>query len=152
MGFTMISNVHNLDQLDRKIISGLLSNARESIANLSRNVGLSRTAVAERINRLEKTGIIKGYTAQIRLENNGSNASCYLLISCEKGRKSDVTDFLKEIPEVKSTSVVGGTFDLIALIEASNLNSIHHLSNEIEGCGGIKSLLTTVVLHQPFSR
>ena len=63
----MISNMtlQGLDKLDRKILSSLLSNGRESIANLSRNIGLSRTAVAERINRLEKTGIIKGYTAQI---------------------------------------------------------------------------------------
>lgn len=152
MDFTMTSNLQNLDKLDRKIISSLLSNARESIANLSRNVGLSRTAVAERINRLEKTGIIKGYTAQIRIENNGNNASCYLLISCEKGKKTDVSAFLKEIPEVRSTSVVGGEYDIIALLEASNLQSIHHLSNEIEGCQGIKSLLTKVILHQPFNR
>ncbi len=75
----MISNMtlQGLDKLDRKILSSLLSNGRESIANLSRNIGLSRTAVAERINRLEKTGIIKGYTAQIRVENERSQ-SCQL--------------------------------------------------------------------------
>ncbi|NMS24686.1 Lrp/AsnC family transcriptional regulator, partial [Vibrio parahaemolyticus] len=80
----MISNMtlQGLDKLDRKILSSLLSNGRESIANLSRNIGLSRTAVAERINRLEKTGIIKGYTAQIRVENEGRKAASYLLISC----------------------------------------------------------------------
>ncbi|MDF4290255.1 AsnC family transcriptional regulator, partial [Vibrio parahaemolyticus] len=68
----MISNMtlQGLDKLDRKILSSLLTNGRESIANLSRNIGLSRTAVAERINRLEKTGIIKGYTAQIRIESD----------------------------------------------------------------------------------
>ncbi|TOP58854.1 AsnC family transcriptional regulator, partial [Vibrio parahaemolyticus] len=56
------------------MLSSLLTNGRESIANLSRNIGLSRTAVAERINRLEKTGIIKGYTAQIRIESDGRKA------------------------------------------------------------------------------
>ncbi|MDF4716241.1 AsnC family transcriptional regulator, partial [Vibrio parahaemolyticus] len=81
----MISNMtlQGLDKLDRKILSSLLTNGRESIANLSRNIGLSRTAVAERINRLEKTGIIKGYTAQIRIESDGRKAASYLLISCE---------------------------------------------------------------------
>ncbi len=148
----MTSNLQNLDKLDRKIISSLLSNARESIANLSRNVGLSRTAVAERIHRLEKTGVIKGYTAQIRVENNGNNASCYLIILCEKGKKTDVIAFLKEIPEVRSTSVVGGEYDILALLEASNLQSIHHLANEIEGFSGIKSVQTKVILYQPFNR
>lgn len=52
-------NLQGLDKLDRRIISNLLSNGRESIANLSRNVGLSRTAVAERINDLRKRGSLK---------------------------------------------------------------------------------------------
>ncbi|MGF1696327.1 Lrp/AsnC family transcriptional regulator [Vibrio lamellibrachiae] len=145
-------NLQGLDKLDRKILSNLLSNGRESIANLSRNIGLSRTAIAERINRLEKTGIIKGYTAQIRIENEGRNASSYLLISCEKGKKNEVINSLKEFPEVRATSIVGGTYDIIALIEAPDLQSIHHISNEIESFNGIRSLNTTVVLHQPIRR
>ena len=59
---------------------------------------------------------------------------------------------LKEIPEVRLTSVVGGNYDIIALIEAPDLQSIHHLSNEIESFSGIQELDTTVVLHQPISR
>ncbi|MEZ8088119.1 Lrp/AsnC family transcriptional regulator [Vibrio sp. 1S139] len=150
----MMSNIslQGLDKLDRKILSNLLSNGRESIANLSRNIGLSRTAVAERINRLEKTGIIKGYTAQIRVENDERKAASYLLISCEKGKKNDVSNALKELPEVRLTSIVGGTYDIISLIEAPDLQSIHHLCNEIESFNGIRSLNTTVVLHQPISR
>ncbi len=127
----MISNMtlQGLDKLDRKILSSLLSNGRESIANLSRNIGLSRTAVAERINRLEKTGIIKGYTAQIRVENEGRKAASYLLISCEKGKKNEVTNALKEIPEVRLTSVVG--------VASTLLLSLKHLT-----C----SLFTTYVM------
>lgn len=142
-------NLQGLDKLDRRIISNLLSNGRESIANLSRNVGLSRTAVAERINRLEKTGIIKGYTAQIRMGNKDENASSYLLISCNKGQKDSVSDGLKEIPEVKMTSIVGGTYDIICLIEAPDLHRIHYLCSEIESLSGIKEVKNTIVLHQP---
>ncbi|MGR6837659.1 Lrp/AsnC family transcriptional regulator [Aliivibrio wodanis] len=145
-------NLQGLDKLDRRIISNLLSNGRESIANLSRNVGLSRTAVTERMNRLEKTGIIKGYTAQIRASSNENHASCYLLISCERGRKDDVSEGLKEIPEVKMTSIVGGTYDIISLVEAPDLHRIHYLCNEIEAISGIKDLKNTIVLHQPVCR
>ncbi|MGF1905622.1 Lrp/AsnC family transcriptional regulator [Aliivibrio logei] len=145
-------NLQGLDKLDRRIISNLLSNGRESIANLSRNVGLSRTAVAERINRLEKTGIIKGYTAQIRMNNGNNTASCYLLISCAMGQKDAVSEALKEIPEVKMTSIVGGTYDIISLIEAPDLHRIHFLSSEIESISGIKEVKSTIVLHQPVCR
>lgn len=144
-------HLQDLDKLDRRIISNLLSNGRESIANLSRNVGLSRTAVAERINRLEKTGVIKGYTAQIRI-NSENNASCYLLISCVIGQKDCVSEALKEIPEVKMTSIVGGTYDIISLIEAPDLHRIHYLSSEIESISGIKEVKNTIVLHQPVCR
>ncbi|WP_375320718.1 Lrp/AsnC family transcriptional regulator [Aliivibrio logei] len=144
-------NLQDLDKLDRRIISNLLSNGRESIANLSRNVGLSRTAVAERINRLEKTGVIKGYTAQIRI-NSENHASCYLLISCVVGQKDGVSEALKEIPEVKMTSIVGGTYDIISLIEAPDLHRIHYLSSEIESITGIKEVKSTIVLHQPVCR
>ncbi|GLT16498.1 transcriptional regulator [Vibrio zhanjiangensis] len=146
------TNLQGLDKLDRKILSSLLSNGRESIANLSRNIGLSRTAVAERISRLEKTGIIKGYTAQIRVEKDGRSASSYLLISCEKGKKNNVTEALKELPEVRVTSIVGGAYDIIALIEAPDLQSIHTLCNEIESFSGIESLNNTVILHEPVRR
>ncbi|MDN3611773.1 Lrp/AsnC family transcriptional regulator [Vibrio ostreicida] len=146
------TNLQELDKLDRRILSSLLSNGRESIANLSRSVGLSRTAVAERISRLEKTGIIKGYTAQLRANNEVAAAASYLLISCEKGKKNHVIEALKELPEVKLTSIVGGTYDIIALIEAPDLQSIHTLCNEIESFKGIHSLNNTVVLHHPIRR
>lgn len=86
----MISNMtlQGLDKLDRKILSSLLTNGRESIANLSRNIGLSRTAVAERINRLEKTGIIKGYTAQIGLKVTGEKLLAIYLSHVKKERKT----------------------------------------------------------------
>ena len=145
------TNLQGLDKLDRKILSSLLSNGRESIANLSRNIGLSRTAVAERISRLEKTGIIKGYTAQIRVEKDDRPASSYLLISCEKGKKNNVTEALKSF-QSEVTSIVGGAYDIIVLIEAPDLQSIHTLCNEIESFNGIESLNNTVVLHEPIRR
>lgn len=146
------SNIESLDKLDRKIVSSLLSNGRESIANLSRHIGLSRTAIAERINRLERTGIIKGYTAQIRLDNDEPQTACFLLIMCGKGQKTNVCEYLKGIPEIKLSSIVGGSFDIIALMEASSLHKIHMLCDEIENIPGIDQLKTTVVLHQPINR
>lgn len=146
------SKLKSVDKLDRRILANLLSNGRVSIANLSRNVGLSRTAVAERINRLERSGVIKGYTAQISLDNRRKNALCYLLITCEKGQKDSVIDSLKEIPEIKMTSIVGGSYDIISLIEAPDLHQLHYLCSEVESIIGIKEIKNTIVLHQPISR
>ena len=68
------------------------------------------------------------------------------------GQKDAVSDALKEIPEVKNISIVGGTYDIISLIEAPDLHRIHHLSSEIESIPGIKEVKSIIVLHQPVSR
>ncbi|GAB7221341.1 Lrp/AsnC family transcriptional regulator [Vibrio owensii] len=144
--------LQDLDKTDRKILSILLSNGRESIADISRTINLSRTAVNERINRMEKTGIIKGYTAQIRQADHKLNETCYLHIQCANGKKEDVVNQLKEIPEIRSVSIVGGHLDLIALIEAPTLLAIHTLCNEIEAFDAIKNTSMLVILHRPIDR
>ena len=68
------------------------------------------------------------------------------------GQKDYVSEALKEIPEVKMTSIVGGTYDIISLIEAPDLHRIHFISSEIESIPGIKEVKSTIVLHQPVCR
>ncbi|QUM80164.1 Lrp/AsnC family transcriptional regulator [Moritella sp. 5] len=146
------TTIENLDKLDRKIISILLSNGRESVANLSRNIGLSRTAVSERINRLEKSGMIRGYTAQLQIDSKERLAVTYLLISCINGQRNEVSRILKGVPEIRSTCITGGEFDIIARLEASTLYHIHILCDNIENITGIKKLQTSIVLHQTVDR
>ena len=145
--------MQKLDKLDREILSHLLSNGRESIINLSKKIDLSRTAVAERINRLEKIGVIKGYTVLVDLDDDEKNniSSC-LLISCEKGMKDRVNNALKERLEVQKISIVVGSFDIICTVEAPDLESTYNLYNEIESIEGIRHLSTTIVIQEPLSR
>ncbi|MCM0150202.1 Lrp/AsnC family transcriptional regulator [Photobacterium galatheae] len=149
-----MSTLHSntVDRIDRKILSSLLINGRESIANMARSVGLSRTAVAERISRMEKSGVIEGYTARIGTKKNADLTNCYLLIKCKNGWKKKVCDSLREIPEIKTISVVGGGFDIITLLEASSLHVMNELCDEAENIPGIKELHSTVVFHSPTCR
>ncbi|CAM2836003.1 Lrp/AsnC family transcriptional regulator [Moritella viscosa] len=146
------TKLDRLDKLDRKILSILLSNGRESIANLSRSVGLSRTAISERINRLEKAGTIRGYTAQLQIDSKERRAISYLLISCHNGQRNEVSKTLKGIPEIRNTCITGGEYDIIARLEASDLYQIHILCDKIENISGISELQTSVVLYQSVDR
>ena len=146
------SNLQNLDKLDRKILSSLISNGRESVANLSRNIGLSRTAVAERINRLERTGVITGYTTHLRMAHEAMKITCYFLVSCEKGKKEEVINALIEIPEILSASILSGIYDIIILVESSDLPSIYNISNEIESGPGVKKITASIIFHQEARR
>ncbi|MGL6259077.1 Lrp/AsnC family transcriptional regulator [Vibrio sp. WXL103] len=141
-----------IDKLDRRIVSALLINGRESIANISRTVGLSRTAVAERMTRLEKQGVITGYTAKLGNGEQTNTASCYLLLQCERGSKRTVAEDLQQIPEIKNISIVGGTYDLIVMVETTSLHSLHWVTDEIESIDQITKVTTSVVMHQPINR
>ena len=57
-----------LDDFDNKIIQALTSNARLSVSDLSRHVTLSRNAVTPRMNKLEKSGVIKGYNVILEVD------------------------------------------------------------------------------------
>lgn len=54
-----------LDELDRNLVALLQANARESVANLARQLGVARTTVVARIERLERTGVIAGYSVRL---------------------------------------------------------------------------------------
>lgn len=148
----MPSKFENLDKLDRRIISTLLSNGRESIANMSRRIGLSRTAVAERISRLERMQVIAGYTIKLGKPDSKPKAVCYLLITCSKGQKGKVCEYLEEIPEIKYASVVGGSFDIISLVEAYSLHFAHIICDRVESISGVEKVSLTVELHQAINR
>ncbi|MFV8458627.1 Lrp/AsnC family transcriptional regulator [Vibrio owensii] len=146
------ASLQELDKTDRKILSILLSNGRESIAVLSRTVNLSRTAVKERMLRMERLGVIKGYTVQIRQSEYKLNEMCYLHIQCVNGQKEDAINHLREIPEIRNVSVVGGQLDLIAQVEAQSLLGIHTICNDIESFDCINSTSMMVILHRPIDR
>lgn len=150
--FSLKNHLQNLDKLDRKIISLLLSNGRESVANLSRDIGLSRTAVSERISRLERTGVITGYTTRLNMAQEDMKIACYLLISCEKGKKDEVASILNEIPEIKSASIVSGIYDFITLIETPDLQSIYQVCSEIESGSGVRKITSSIILYQEVER
>ncbi len=147
-----ITPCEKLDKLDRRIVSTLLVNGRETIANMSRNIGLSRTAVAERMARLERMGVITGYTAKLGQSNQAASTVCYLLIKCTKGQKNVVCEHLQQIPEVKNISIVGGAFNIIATVETSSLHALHLINDEVESINEIEKITTSVVMHQPTNR
>src|SRR5258705_9451680 len=100
-----------LDDLDRNLVALLQANARESVANLARQLGVARTTVIARIVRLERTNVIAGYS--VRLGQDVLDASIYayvgIIIAPRDG--PDVQKRLRKIPEVQLLFAGSGEFD-----------------------------------------
>ena len=92
----------NLDDTDRRLISLLRANARMPTAALGRHLGLSRSAVQERLKRLERDGVITGYTIVLGETAEHPGVSAHVLLTLDPKFQDRAMAALKGLPEVSS--------------------------------------------------
>ena len=121
-----------LDDIDRRLVALLQDNARLSTVHLARTVGLSRSAVQERIARLEQSGVIAQYT--VRLGSSGDPLRAWLLLRYADGFGcDDVMPHLEALPQVQACHSVAGETDMLVLVLFAA--SLHFIA----GPGGMHS-------------
>jgi len=134
-----------VDKFDQQIINRLQDNARESLAAIGRDIGLSRSAVAERIQRLEERGVIEGYT--IRIGEPGQKAvQAYFQLSLSPFKLDELLPILHAIPEVRVGHALSGEIDLILFAETESMERLNQIRKQLEQLPDLKRLLTCPVL------
>jgi DNA-binding Lrp family transcriptional regulator len=138
-----------LDPLDERIISELTLNARATHAELAIKVNLSRNAVRQRIERLERDGAIQGYTLR---RHEGHTASSLInavifVYRYDRMRGTDVLQELKKMPEVFQCDIMSGEFDLLVRVGASTPERVHKVWSDISAMAGVENTVTSFVLH-----
>jgi Lrp/AsnC family transcriptional regulator, leucine-responsive regulatory protein len=93
-------NLRKIDLTDRKIIGELTTDGRVSLAELGRRVNLSSPAVAERVQRLERAGVITGYRAEIDPRALGYSLTAIIRVRPSAGQLPRIPELAAEIPEV----------------------------------------------------
>ena len=137
-----------LDRIAWKIIEELQQDARLSWAELGRRVGLTTPAVAERVHRLEKLGVIRGFHADINLERLGLPILIYVRLSMA-GPESLVRTFqdrVKTWQEVLECHRVTGSDSFIV---KARVVSVEHLESFLDKLGHFGSTSTATVLSSP---
>lgn len=134
------------DSLDRELIALLQVNARESVANLGRKLGVARTTVLARLARLEASGVIVGYTAKLGSVAADPGVQAYVGISINPKLQRDVIRRLTRLPELRQLASVSGEFDYIALLRAPTTVRLDALLDEIGELEGVLRTTTSVVL------
>jgi Lrp/AsnC family transcriptional regulator, leucine-responsive regulatory protein len=105
-----------IDAIDKRILSLLSVDARISQRRLSRELGMSPPAVGERIARLERAGVIRGYTVSVDWAALGY-VDCYLAVTASQGAdQGRVMASLYELPEVEEIIVITGSLDMLARV------------------------------------
>jgi Lrp/AsnC family transcriptional regulator, leucine-responsive regulatory protein len=137
-----------LDDLDRALLARLTADGRASMAELGRDVGLSRTAVLARVQRLERSGIIRGYRAEVVLpdEPHPHRARVGIVI-----RTADVGGYVRRLVALDGVSeveTVTGEYDLVALLAAPSAEELDSVLDVISGWRETVRTTTWVVLRR----
>jgi Lrp/AsnC family leucine-responsive transcriptional regulator len=135
-----------LDDVGWQILAALQDNGRLSFAELGRRVHLSLPAVAERVKRMEETGVITGYHAAVSMDRLGLSIGAFIRISTSQEGCARVTALAAERPEIRECHRVTGTDSYIMKVTVS---SIAHLEALIDRLMSLGPLSTSIVLSSP---
>lgn len=136
-----------MDKFDKAIIATLRQNARHSISHIADSVNLSRSAVSERIKKLEQSGIIRGYQVLLS-ESQKEGVSAYFEIQHRCPRCADVVHVFQTIPEIITCRGITGDMDLLVYVRASSMKRLHEIREYIDAQTDIIKIKTHVVMSE----
>jgi Lrp/AsnC family transcriptional regulator, leucine-responsive regulatory protein len=138
-----------MDAIDIAILDALKQNARASASEIGKRVSLSVPAAAERIRKLERAGIIAGYTVRVDREKTGHALLAFLLVRV--GGTENVKAFRKEIVRhdcVLECHHVTGAYDYLLKVAAEDVRALESfISGTLKGVKGVLDTNTMISLH-----
>ena len=136
-----------MDKFDQLIIAQLRKNARVSVSYIAESVSLSRSAVSDRIKKMEKTGAIRGYQVLLS-ESQKDGVSVYFEVQHQCQRCADVAHIFRAIPEVVTCSGITGDMDLLVFVQAESMRRIHQIREHFDSQIDITKIKTHVVMSE----
>lgn len=141
-----------IDDLDGKLLARLKENCRVSTSELSRLLGVSRTTVQDRIQRLEKKQVIAGYTVILHKQYTRMLIKAHVMIQINPKLAVEVGKALRQVDEIKILHAVSGPYDLIAEITAETTEEIDKTLDIIGNVAGVEKTMSSIILSTKFER
>jgi DNA-binding Lrp family transcriptional regulator len=141
-----------MDETDQKLIAALRENARQSTAELGRKLGLSRTTVQSRIERLERRGPIAGYTVRLTEDFERGAVRAHVMITVSPKAARAVEAALRAIPGVRLLHSVSGAFDMIVHLVAASTVEMDGLVDDIGALDGVERTTSSIILSTRIER
>ncbi len=142
-----------MDSVDVTIVALLREDARRSYLDIGRHVHLSAPAVKRRVDRLERDGVILGYTAIVDPTAFGWNAEAFVDLYCEGDVSGEaIKRAVQPEPGVLSAHTVAGEASALLHLQARDTKSLEQVLERIRGAKGVSRTVTQVVLSTLFTR
>jgi Lrp/AsnC family leucine-responsive transcriptional regulator len=139
-----------VEETDRAIVAALTGDGRCSYTELAERVGLSVSAVHQRVRRLEQRGVIAGYTARINLESLGLPLTAFVAVKpTDPAAADDTPDRLAHLSAIESCYSIAGDDNYLLKVRVSSPADLERLLQEIRASAAVATR-TTVVLSTPY--
>ena len=137
---------------DQALLNLMRENARASSAELARRLGVSRTTVQSRLERLERKGVIAGYSVKLGADYEKSLVQSHVLITVSPKLTQQVVTRLAAIEAVRVVHSVSGSFDMIAELAAQSMADLDAAIDAIGEMDGVERTLSSIILSTRLSR
>lgn len=139
-------SISSLDDTDRELIGLLRDNARLSIVTLAKKLRVARATVQNRIAKLERDGVIVGYTVRLRPNVDSQRIRAITCIAVEGNRATEIRRRLTGHPNVVALHTTNGRWDLVAELRTNTLEAFDTVLNELRLIDGIANTETSILL------
>lgn len=136
-----------IDETDRKIIHVLQKDGRASLRKISEEVGVALGTVSNRVNRMESSGIITGYSVRLDPEKVGWSLNVVIGLRIEKGRLIEIQEKISRDYRVCGVYDVTGDYDSMVIARAKDREDLDDLIKNVMSVDGIERSLTQLVLN-----
>lgn len=138
----------DLDRTDRLLIAALVADGRASVTTLAGTLGVTRSTVQARMDRLKRVGIIKRFTVDLSAAVKPDAVKAVMMIELQGNLARQVTSTLRRKPEVVDLYSTNGTWDLVADLETTSLAEFDRVLREVREISGVLNSETCLLLNR----
>lgn len=141
-----------MDEIDDRILAALAADSAVPVAALARKLGLARSTVQARIDRLKADGVIAGYTIRLGARAGRARIRATVLVSVEPRSGAAVLSRLKPMTEVESCHTATGRADFLLSIAAEDTERLDAVLDRIGAIPGVTDTESLIHLATKFDR
>lgn len=141
-----------MDTLDRNILEFLRADARTSVATLARRLKMARSTIQARLERLETSGVIAGYTLKLGEQALENRIRAVVLLAIEPRTQANILTRLRAMPEVERVFATSGRYDLQVQVAAPTTATLDQVLDDVAALSGVRSSDTLIQLSTKIDR
>ena len=135
-----------MDEIDRQLLALLRINARTPVATLAKKLQIARGTVQNRMSKLEREGVIAGYSVRLKPEVDERRIAALMTIAVEGNNADKVLRTLRGDPAVQTLHTTNGRWDIVAELRADSLEAFDKVLGRIRQVDGIVTTETSLLL------